>query len=180
MEKESSNTKEFSFKCGEMKVEDGKVKPSPTKGKVKIFYNPDSLLCWQWVSEDSQISAEPLVIFSDEWEWLKITVGKGRVYQLKSKCFEDVFIYWMQDSDLCKDMQTDEIVNKILLDGKLEIKNENTTNSKPVVDSNKNSQSINDVISQALKMGKQAQSNKFHYLKLYKIYYIFFKNRKTT
>lgn len=109
----------FSFRSGEMKIVNGKVQPQPINGKVNIFINQDKLLCWQWISDDEKIKSEPLVIFSDEWDWSKVPTKKGRVYQLKSKCFDDVFLYWLQDPDTTKDDKLESHVKIILKSGKL-------------------------------------------------------------
>ena len=137
------NTNQFSFKCGEMKIELGKVKPSNIKGKVQIYKNLDNLLCWQWVSEDLKIQNEPIVIFSDEWEWIKVPVSKGRVYQLKSKCFEDTFIYWLQETDLSNDKNLEDSIVKILKEGKV--------HDQEVKVNTNNNQNLMDTISNALR-----------------------------
>lgn len=116
---------QFKFNCGRMEIIDGKVKPLPDKGHVKIYVNPDNLLCWEWNSNDGKIEEEPVVLFSDEWEWKKIPTGKGRVYHLKSKCFEDEMFYWLQESDKSLDEELEKRIKEIVFTGKL--------NSAPLV-----------------------------------------------
>lgn len=166
MEIEIPNLIEFNFKCGEMKVENGKVKPSPTKGFIKIYFNKDKLLCWQWCSEDLKVINEPIVIFSDEWEWNKIPTVKGRVYQLKSKCFEDYFIFWLQETDSTKDTQLEEDIKEILLSGQIKqpttaknkiVNSSNETNQKPLTNNpnnNNNNKNMMDVIDSILGKSK--------------------------
>lgn len=142
---EISISNSFSFRSGEMKIVNGKVQPQPINGKVDIFINPDKLLCWQWVSDDEKIKSEPLVIFSDEWDWSKVPTKKGRVYQLKSKCFDDVFLYWLQDPDTTKDDKLESHIKVILKTGKLtqgEEKAEKANNSNiPTGNNNTNNPS---------------------------------------
>lgn len=128
MELEINNT--FTFRCGEMKIVNGKVQPQTINGRVNIFINQDKLLCWQWVSDDNKLQSEPLVIFSDEWDWSKVPTKKGRVYQLKSKCFDDVFLYWLQDPDTTKDEKLEISVRAILKVGKLSQESASNTNMK--------------------------------------------------
>jgi len=125
----TSSKQEFSFKCGQMLIENGKVKPDPSKGIVKISYNPDGLLCWQWINlNDSLKNSEPIVIFSDEWEIVKVSSKKGRVFQLKSKCFDDYYVFWMQEPDATKDSEIEEGIKKILTTGVIEIKEKSKRN----------------------------------------------------
>lgn len=159
---ESISKNEYYIKCGEMKIENGKVKPSSVKGQVKIFTNNENFLCWQWFSLEQNAASEPLVIFSDEWEWVRVNVKKGRVFQLKSKCFDDVYLYWIQDSDVSKDEKMENDVKKILSEGKIDDslsmnkKNNNNNNPHNAINTNQpsNTNNFNDLISQALRMGK--------------------------
>lgn len=112
----------FTFKCGEMIQVDGKVKPRTSQGYVKIYVNPDNLLCWEWVNtEDESQSSEPFVIFPEDCEWIKVKTTKGRVYQLKSTQFESSYIYWLQDPDVSKDAELESRIREILKFGSLSI-----------------------------------------------------------
>lgn len=143
---------EFRFNCGIMELANGKVKPLPDKGSVRIYVNPDNLLCWEWNSNDSKKEEEPVVLFSDEWEWIRIPTNKGRVYQLKSKCFEDQMFYWLQDLDQSKEAELESRIKEIILTGSLSKKVELSSN-KPNNQTNttNNSQMIMDQITNALR-----------------------------
>ncbi len=148
----------FVFRCGEMKVVNGKVQPQAINGKVTIYINPDKLLCWQWFSDDDKLKSEPLVIFSDEWDWSKVPTKKGRVYQLKSKCFDDVFLYWLQDPDTSKDEKLESNIKTILKNGKLindeklnnNINNTNTSNIASNVNTNNTNSNFMNVLDNLL------------------------------
>jgi hypothetical protein len=132
----------YSFKCGQMNVVNSKVIPDTRKGKVIIFVNSDQLLCWQWISDDKSYMTEPLVIFTDEWDWIKIKTGKGKVYQLKSKTFEDSFLFWLIEADNSLEAQINDDILTILRDGKLTSKDDSYKNNKNVNinDNNSNNQ----------------------------------------
>lgn len=132
----------YSFKCGQMNVVNSKVIPDSRKGKVIIFVNSDQLLCWQWISDDKSFMTEPLVIFTDEWDWIKIKTGKGKVYQLKSKTFEDSFLFWLIEADNSLEAQINDDILTILRDGKLASKDDSHKNNKNVNinDNNSNNQ----------------------------------------
>lgn len=117
----TKNNPFFQFKCGEMFIENGKVKPNPAKGYVKIYKNEDSLLIWEWVNQDdSSKSSEPFVIFPNDCKWKKVNVNKGRVFRLISSQFEESFIYWIQEEDVLKDEILERKINSILERGSLE------------------------------------------------------------
>lgn len=122
----NKNNPFFQFKCGEMFIENGKVKPNPAKGYVKIYKNEDFLLIWEWVNqEDLSKSSEPFVIFPNDCKWKKVNVNKGRVYRLISSQFEESFIYWIQEEeDALKDEILERQINSILERGSLEDVNE--------------------------------------------------------
>ena len=72
------------------------------------------------------------MILGDEWEWKKIPSGKGRVYSLKSKLYpDDLYVYWMQNSNCNEDSYNETVISNILRNGQLEI-NENPVNAKDV------------------------------------------------
>ena len=149
----------FSFKCGEMNVENGKVKPNSAQGYIKIYLNPDNLLVWEWynASDESQ-SSEPFVIFPNDCEWKRIKTSKGRVYQLISQQFETSYYYWLQEPELEKDEELETKIKQILQTGSLSGKQKEQDlslkeESIPEVskNDNKNAQNIMDQISNALK-----------------------------
>lgn len=186
MEKESKSTNEYIIKCGEMKIDQGKVKPNPNKGNIVISVNSDKLLCWQWISLDKKTVSEPIVIFSDEWEWIKVPTGKGRVFQLKNKCFEDIFVYWLFDYDDVKEKIMINDVSIILKNGSLLPENENNNinkNNKVINDSTtntinttntSNNKSMMDIIDQAL---NNTRKSKLSNIIIYN--FLFLKNRTT-
>ena len=163
---ESSNNNEFRFKCGRMDVIEGKVKPIPDKGYVKIYKNEDSLICWEWYDLNTNKTSqdEPFVIFEDNWQWEKVSSGKGTVYKLTSTEYEEAYFYWIQEpKNEEKYKQIEERVKRILKTGSLteqstNIKNDNidtntNNNSNKTNGNNKssNTQYIMDQISNALK-----------------------------
>lgn len=112
--------KEMKISAGRMMIDNGKVKPDPSKGEIRIFRNRDQLLIWQWRSLEKEDDHE-LVIFEGEWEWIRVQTGKGRVYKLQNKVFEDdMFFYWMQNPKVELDQEIDEKIARILNTGKLE------------------------------------------------------------
>lgn len=141
MELELNYNMIYSFKCGQMNIINGKVVPDTRKGKVMIYINYDQLLCWQWVSEDQSFKTEPLVIFTEEWDWIKIKTGKGRVYQLKSRNFEDSFLYWLIEADNSLESKINDDILIILKDGKLNSSEKNKIN----VNENNNSETNTNV-----------------------------------
>ena len=120
----NSRSKEFKIQCGEMPIVSGKVKPNSDKGELR-FYTNEGLLFFEWRNLDKNYSNEPLVIFGNEWEWVKHQTAKGRVYRLQNKNFpDDKFFFWMQFPNLAEDEMNANIINNILNTGKLEV-NEN-------------------------------------------------------
>ncbi len=159
----------FTFRCGEMIQIEGKVKPKTSQGYVKIYVNPDNLLCWEWINSDDETqSSEPFVIFPDDCVWVKINTTKGRVYQLRSSQFESSYIYWLQDPDTSNDINLEIRIKEILKYGSLSILNKNDlklnednemkidSEVKPVVNQtiapeNNNAKLIMDQITNALR-----------------------------
>lgn len=112
--------KELKLSAGTMPLKDGKIKPDTSKGEIRIF-EQDGLLQFQWTNLDKKMSDDPLAIFSCEWEWSKIPSAKGRVYVLKSKCFEEEqFYYWMQSPTKDEDAENEQIINMLLDAGNFE------------------------------------------------------------
>ncbi len=122
--------KEMKISAGSMPLKDGKIKPDPAKGEIYIF-EKDGMLIFQWTNLDKNISEEPLVVFSGEWEWTKIPSNKGRVYVMKSKCFEDAqYYFWMQCPQKDKDEENERIINQIFEDGNFNCLNKNNKEEK--------------------------------------------------
>lgn len=149
----------FKFKCGEMEVVNTKVKPKKDAGFIKVYFNSDKILCWQWFSEDANQSTELVAIFADEWEWLKVPVNKGRVYQLKSKCFEESYFYWLQDPDTSKDSDLSQRITHILNTGDIkekseEVKTHQQMDVEKTTEVNSNTQFILDQITSVLRKSK--------------------------
>jgi hypothetical protein len=120
-----SKITEVRFLAGQMPIKDGKIKPDTSKGEV-IIHEKDGLLIFQWTNLDKNIPDEPIAIFSDEWEWNKIPSTKGRIYQLKSKCFEDAQHYfWMQSPNVNQDSENEKNINKLFQVGNFSILNQN-------------------------------------------------------
>ena len=114
----NSKTQEFRFRAGRMFIEGGKVKPDPTKGEIRIYISLDGLLSFQWVDSSNTKTDEPIVIFSDEWDWVKIGSQKGRVYLLQNKTFEDdKNFFWLQDPDTSKDQEINDKMKQIVETG---------------------------------------------------------------
>lgn len=115
-------SKELRFQAGRMEVIDGKVKPNPAKGEIRIYLNLDNLLCFNWVETQhaSSFTFEPLVIFPDEWTWERLNTRKGRAYMLRNKAFEeDRFFFWLQSADTSKDQEMEALIQGILKSGEL-------------------------------------------------------------
>jgi len=128
------NKNEIRIPAGIMPIKDGKIKPDTSKGEIKIFQQ-DGLLQFQWTNLDKNISDDPLVIFSGEWEWAKIPSNKGRVYVLKSKCFEEEqFYFWMQSPNKELDIENEFLLNKIFEAGNFECLRNN--NGDEIIDKN--------------------------------------------
>lgn len=117
-----TSVKEYKIRAGEMQVVGEKVKPNPDKGEIRFFINREELLNFEWRNLDKKSSIEPLVIFEGEWEWKKISTGKGRVYVLQNKTFiDDQLFFWMQYPNTAEDKMNETIITNILNTGKLEI-----------------------------------------------------------
>ena len=120
-----SKISEIKFLAGQMPIKDGKIKPDSTKGEIRI-YERDGLLIFQWTNLDKNTADEPLAIFSDEWEWIKISSAKGRIYQLKNKCFEEAqHFFWMQSPNINQDSENEKNINKIFQSGNFSVLNQN-------------------------------------------------------
>lgn len=120
-----SKITEIKFPAGQMPIKDGKIKPDSSKGEIKI-HEKDGLLLFEWTNLDKNQTEEPIAIFSDEWEWNKIPSAKGRVYQLKSKCFDDQYFFWMQSPNINKDSDIEININKLFSKGDFSILNLST------------------------------------------------------
>lgn len=123
LNKKNVRQQEFKLQVGEMIVENGKIKPNPDKGELRIFFNNrDQVLCLQWINLDKNIEREPLIIFPLEWELRKLGTTKGRVWVLQNTTFEeDKFFFWLQYSNKAEDETNEVIVNNILKTGSLVI-----------------------------------------------------------
>lgn len=133
--KKNTHTKEYKIRVGEMPVVSGKVKPNKDKGELRFFYNPDNMLCLQWVNIENDSFNEPLVIFGGEWEWLRQETSKGRVYVLQSKTFpEEKYFFWMQYPNISDDSLNEKIINNILESGNLEVEDEKNEKEQTSVD----------------------------------------------
>jgi hypothetical protein len=112
--------KELKIQAGAMPIKDGKIKPDPAKGEIRLF-EQDGLLQFQWTNLDKNLSDDPLAIFSGEWDWAKIPSAKGRVYVLKSKCFEEEqFYFWLQSLNKDEDAENEKIINLLFDAGNFE------------------------------------------------------------
>jgi hypothetical protein len=135
---------EFKIPAGQMFVENGKVKPNPSKGEMRFSINSDNLLIFEWKDLNTNISSEPLVIFDGEWEWTKIGTQKGRVYCLKNVNFDDKFFFWMQYPNAAEDQANENIITNILKTGRLELNEEKESDSSiNSVEKMVNSESVN-------------------------------------
>ena len=112
--------KELKIQAGAMPIKDGKIKPDPAKGEIRLF-EQDGLLQFQWTNLDKNLRDDPLAIFSGEWDWAKIPSAKGRVYVLKSKCFEEEqFYFWLQSLNKDEDVEIEKIINLLFDAGNFE------------------------------------------------------------
>jgi hypothetical protein len=109
----------FRIEAGEMKVENGKVKPNTNKGEIKISINPDNILIFEWTDLQTNTTTDPLAIFGNEWQWNKIPTQKGRVYCLESEVYGEKYFYWLQYTDSSQDSINESIISNILKTGKL-------------------------------------------------------------
>lgn len=141
--------KELKIAAGAMPLKEGKIKPDPAKGEIKIF-DQDGLLQFQWTNLDKNLSDDPLAIFSGEWEWGKIPSAKGRVYVLKSKCFEEEqFYFWLQSPNKDEDAEKELVINLLFDAGNFEclrkfVKSENNSDGNGGDNYNNNRQEKTD------------------------------------
>jgi hypothetical protein len=137
--------KEYKIMAGEMPVVSGKVKPNSDKGELRFFQNADNLLCMEWRNLDKNMIHEPIVIFEDEWEWIKLDTQKGRVYKLQNKTFTDEqYYYWMQYPNKAEDILNEQTIKNILFTGRLEIDTSSEINSVDVIMKNEGENNINN------------------------------------
>ncbi len=138
--------KELIIAAGAMPLKDGKIKPDPAKGEIRIF-EQDGLLQFQWTNLDKNLSDDPLAIFSGEWEWTKIPSAKGRVYVLKSKCFEEEqFYFWLQSPNKDEDAENEQVVNLLFDAGNFEcLRRFVNSGNKSSDNNNNNNPNNNDV-----------------------------------
>lgn len=114
---------EIVIKAGIMSVHEGKIKPDSSKGEIRVFLS-DGMILFQWTNLDKNIADEPLAIFSGEWEWTKIPSSKGRVYVMRSKCFEDAqYYFWIQSPNKEEDLLNEKYLNEIFDSGNFDCLN---------------------------------------------------------
>lgn len=112
---------QFSFLCGEMKIENGKAKPNPDRGELVFFVNPDGLLCMQWKNLDKGTENEVVAILSEDWIWKKVPTAKGRVVMFQNVSDPTLkYLFWMQ-GDKEKDQEILDTITKIITNGSIEL-----------------------------------------------------------
>ena len=95
-------------RCGRMAVEGKVIKPDPTKGKITVVKEADSLTHFKWINLQTNHADLEIIVFPEDARFMKAVQAKGRVYLLEVSGRREFF--WMQDPDKDKDL---DVVKKI-------------------------------------------------------------------
>mmetsp|Transcript_32957 Transcript_32957/g.32640 ORF Transcript_32957/g.32640 Transcript_32957/m.32640 type:complete len:262 (+) Transcript_32957:19-804(+) len=101
------------FECfaGRMMQVEGKVKPDPRKGKIRLSLDDQGMTHFQWVDLTTGNIEEDIVVFSFDG-FSKVVQTKSRVYLLEYSG-ERAF-YWLQDPDSSKDPDICKSIDDII------------------------------------------------------------------
>jgi len=102
------------FECfaGRMLQEGNRVKPEPSKGKIRVVEDEDQLNHFQWINVASGSVEMDTIVLAGESKFMKAVQSKGRVYILDNG--EDNFFFWFQEPDQANDSNLCAKINEVI------------------------------------------------------------------
>ncbi|KAI8982507.1 proteasome complex subunit Rpn13 ubiquitin receptor-domain-containing protein [Pilobolus umbonatus] len=104
------------FNAGKCIVEGSWIKPDTRKGKIIMDQGDDQFLHFYWKERGNQaVCEDDFIIFPEEAEFSLVSqCTTGRVYVLKFKTSNDRHFYWMQSTNVDKDQEIADRMNKLI------------------------------------------------------------------
>lgn len=129
--------------AGRMTQENGKVKPDPRRGKIRIIQDDQDMTHFQWIDINTNNIEDDIVVFAFD-SFTKVLQTKSRVYILEYSGERN--FYWLQDPDSSKDTDLCKQIDDVIKNQ--EINDEQQVDPVPELPKPQNNNSLADIFAQ--------------------------------